>query len=557
MLVGLTVKDLALIKYAEVEFGEGLNILTGETGAGKSIIIGSIGLALGAKAKSDIIRKGTESAYVELVFSVKDEKKLKDIEDAGIIPDEDGLIIVSRRISPSRSISRINGETVTLARLKAITSFLIDIHGQHEHQSLLNPQRHLEILDEYIREETAPLKRELKEAWEKYQRDTRRLRDFDMDEDKLLRECDFLKFEIDEIENASVKEGEEEELSEKYRKYSHRKDVVEYVSEAYEILNEAGISGALAKIEDACRYDDGLNPVRDQLFDAESIVGDSLRELSTYAAGMEFDEEEFAAIEERLDLIRGIQAKYGNTAKKIEEALCEKKRRLAELSDYDENKKRYERERRESLERLMELSEMLSEKRKSGAKILTEKIARHLSDLGFNSVFTDMSFEKKDMPDANGFDKAVFIVSLNPGETPKPLNEVASGGELSRVMLAIKTVLADTDDIPTLIFDEIDTGISGRTAQKVSEKLSVISRSHQVICITHLPQIAAMADVHFVIKKTETEGRNVTAIERLTEDESMDELARLLGGARITEAVRTNAGEMKKLAKEVKDRVYL
>lgn len=557
MLVGLTVKDLALIKYAEVEFGEGLNILTGETGAGKSIIIGSIGLALGAKAKSDIIRKGAESAYVELVFSVKDEKKLKDIEDAGIIPDEDGLIIVSRRISPSRSISRINGETVTLARLKAITSFLIDIHGQHEHQSLLNPQRHLEILDEYIREETAPLKRELKEAWEKYQRDTRRLRDFDMDEDKLLRECDFLKFEIDEIENASVKEGEEEELSEKYRKYSHRKDVVEYVSEAYEILNEAGISGALAKIEDACRYDDGLNPVRDQLFDAESIVGDSLRELSAYADNMEFDEEEFAAIEERLDLIRGIQAKYGNTAKKIEEALCEKKRRLAELSDYDENKKRYERERRQSLERLMELSEMLSEKRKSGAKILTEKIARHLSDLGFNSVFTDMSFEKKDMPDANGFDKAVFIVSLNPGETPKPLNEVASGGELSRVMLAIKTVLADTDDIPTLIFDEIDTGISGRTAQKVSEKLSVISRSHQVICITHLPQIAAMADVHFVIKKTETEGRNVTAIERLTEDESMDELARLLGGARITEAVRTNAGEMKKLAKEVKDRVYL
>ena len=557
MLVGLTVKDLALIKYAEVEFGEGLNILTGETGAGKSIIIGSIGLALGAKAKSDIIRKGAESAYVELVFSVKDEKKLKDIEDAGIIPDEDGLIIVSRRISPSRSISRINGETVTLARLKAITSFLIDIHGQHEHQSLLNPQRHLEILDEYIREETAPLKRELKEAWEKYQRDTRRLRDFDMDEDKLLRECDFLKFEIDEIENASVKEGEEEELSEKYRKYSHRKDVVEYVSEAYEILNEAGISGALAKIEDACRYDDGLNPVRDQLFDAESIVGDSLRELSAYADNMEFDEEEFASIEERLDLIRGIQAKYGNTAKKIEEALCEKKRRLAELSDYDENKKRYERERRQSLERLMELSEMLSEKRKSGAKILTEKIARHLSDLGFNSVFTDMSFEKKDMPDANGFDKAVFIVSLNPGETPKPLNEVASGGELSRVMLAIKTVLADTDDIPTLIFDEIDTGISGRTAQKVSEKLSVISRSHQVICITHLPQIAAMADVHFVIKKTETEGRNVTAIERLTEDESMDELARLLGGARITEAVRTNAGEMKKLAKEVKDRVYL
>ena len=557
MLVGLTVKDLALIKYAEVEFGEGLNILTGETGAGKSIIIGSIGLALGAKAKSDIIRKGAESAYVELVFSVKDEKKLKDIEDAGIIPDEDGLIIVSRRISPSRSISRINGETVTLARLKAITSFLIDIHGQHERQSLLNPQRHLEILDEYIREETAPLKRELKEAWEKYQRDTRRLKDFDMDEDKLLRECDFLKFEIDEIENASVKEGEEEELSEKYRKYSHRKDVVEYVSEAYEILNEAGISGALAKIEDACRYDDGLNPVRDQLFDAESIVGDSLRELSAYADNMEFDEEEFASIEERLDLIRGIQAKYGNTAKKIEEALCEKKRRLAELSDYDENKKRYERERRESLERLMELSEMLSEKRKSGAKILTEKIARHLSDLGFNSVFTDMSFEKKDMPDANGFDKAVFIVSLNPGETPKPLNEVASGGELSRVMLAIKTVLADTDDIPTLIFDEIDTGISGRTAQKVSEKLSVISRSHQVICITHLPQIAAMADVHFVIKKTETEGRNVTAIERLTEDESMDELARLLGGARITEAVRTNAGEMKKLAKEVKDRVYL
>lgn len=557
MLVGLTVKDLALIKYAEVEFGEGLNILTGETGAGKSIIIGSIGLALGVKAKSDIIRKGAESAYVELVFSVKDEKKLKEIEGMGIMPDEGGLIIVSRRISPSRSISRINGETVTLARLKSITSFLIDIHGQHEHQSLLNPQRHLEILDEYIREGTAPLKSELADAWEKYQKDTRRLKDFDMDEDRLLRECDFLRFEIDEIENADVKDGEEEELSEKYRKYSHRKEVAGYLSEAYDILSKTGVSGALAKVESACRYDEGLKSIRDQLFDAESIIDDSVREISAYADSMEFDEAEFGAMEERLDLIRNIQSKYGNTVKRIEEALEEKKGRLSELSDYDENKKRYEKECRESLERLCDLSEKLSEKRKSGAKILTKKIGEHLSDLGFSSVFIDMNFEKKAMPDANGFDKAVFMVSLNPGETPKPLNEVASGGELSRVMLAIKTVLADTDDIPTLIFDEIDTGISGRTAQKVSEKLSVISGSHQVICITHLPQIAAMADVHFVIKKTETDGRNVTAIEKLSEKESLDELARLLGGAQITEAVRTNACEMKKLAKEVKDRVYL
>lgn len=556
MLVELTVKDLALIKHAKVEFGEGLNILTGETGAGKSVIIGSIALALGAKAKSDIIRSGADSAYIELIFSVKDEKTIEKMRALEVEPDEEGTLIISRRIGASRSTSKINDETVTLARLREVTSGLIDIHGQHEHESLLDANKHIEILDEYIKEDISGLKQEIRDAWNAYHRDLKRLESFDMDPERLLRECDFLRFEIEEIEEAAVKPGEEEELAQRYRNYSHRKDIAEYVSEAYEALENTGVSTALSKLEEASGFDRELIPLKDQLYDAESIISDSLRSLSSYADNMEFDEEEFAAIEERLDLVRNIGTKYGDTAEKLENSLREKRERLSELTDYEENKKRYEREKDESFARLTELSEELSKRRKAGAKRLTEKISLHLKDLGFNSVIADMAFERKDKPDAKGFDKAVFTVALNPGEAVRPLNEVASGGELSRVMLAIKTVLADTDDIPTLIFDEIDTGISGRTAQKVSEKLVLIAAKRQVICITHLPQIAAMADIHFAIKKTETEGRNVTSIDRLSEEESLEELSRLLGGARITEAVRQNAGEMKKLAKEAKDRVY-
>lgn len=556
MLVGLTVKDLALIKSAEVEFGEGLNILTGETGAGKSIIIGSISLALGAKAKSDIIRAGAESAYIELVFSIENEIKLKELEAMGVNV-EDGLVIISRRISSQRSVSRINDETVTLSRLREVTSRLIDIHGQHEHQSLLDPEKHMEILDEYIKDDIGELKSELKRLWGEYTELSKKLSDFDMDEESLIRERDFLEFETEQIENADIKPGEEAELSETYRSYSHRKDVARLIGEAYGLLEDSGISGALAGIEEACGYDSGLSPIKDQLFDAESIVNDVKRELSAYEDRIEFDEAEFAAIGERLDLLRNLEAKYGGTEERILKALEEKRERLSELRDYNENKRKYEEAREEKFSELQALSDKLSDKRKEGARLLCKKISEHLEDLGFNYVSVGMDFKRKEIPDANGRDRAVFVIALNPGEPEKNLNEVASGGELSRVMLAIKTVLADTDDIPTLIFDEIDTGISGRTAWKVSEKLALISGKRQVICITHLPQIAAMADMHFAIKKSEEDGRNVTHIEKLCDRDSLYELSRLLGGADVTDAVLKNAEEMKKLAKAAKDKVYL
>ena len=494
MLLELHVKNLALIEKADVEFGEGLNILTGETGAGKSIIIGSVTMALGGKASKDVIRRGADHAYIELIFFVDSKEKKKALMQLGTEPTEEGMVIISRKIMPSRSVSRINDETVTMARLRQITGLLLDIHGQHEHQSLLYKSKHLEILDAYVKAQTQPVKRKIEEEYKNYCKLKERLLSFKTDEDARLREMDFLRFEIQEIENGEVKEGEEEELTLKYRRFAHARRIAEELENARGLLQRDFAAQALRSVEQAAEYDKALEGIRDQLYDAEAILNDASREISSYMGSMEFDEEVFRTTESRLDQIHDLQRKYGNTTQLTLENLEKKKNRLEELDNFD---------------RLPHFT-------------------------------------------ASGYDEAQFLISTNPGQPVRPLMEVASGGELSRIMLAIKTVLADSDDIPTLIFDEIDTGISGRTAQKVSEKLSYIAKSHQVICITHLPQIAAMADTHFEIHKAASEGSTATSIRRLNREQTVEELARLLGGAKITDTVIQNAREMKELADKTK-----
>ena len=361
---------------------------------------------------------------------------------------------------------------------------------------------------------------------------------------------DFIRYEIEEIENARLKEGEKEELSSRYRLFLNAKKITESLSIAYSAVDSDFISRALKEVESVASYDDRLSTIRDQLFDADSILSDINREITSYMDDLSFDEEEYSQMEERLDVIHNLEAKYGGSLDQIFTNREEKQNRLEELEDYDGAKKRTEEEFYRVSDRLEHLSERLSEMRKHTAKELTEKIKEGLNDLNFIDVEFSMEFSRLGHYTAGGFDEAEFLISTNPGEPLKPLGMVASGGELSRIMLAIKTVLADTDDIPTLIFDEIDTGISGRTAQKVSEKLAYIAGNHQVICITHLPQIAAMADCHYEIAKAVEEGRTATSIHRLTGEEVIEELARLLGGAEITQAVRANAREMKRLAKE-------
>ena len=552
MLLELHVKNLALIEKADVEFGEGLNILTGETGAGKSIIIGSVTMALGGKAPKGSIRPGADYAYIELVFSVAGEEKRKALRELDVEPTEDGLVIISRKLTSARSISRINDETVTMARLSQITGLLLDIHGQHEHQSLLYKSKHLEILDAYVKAATQPVKQTIADRYRIYRSLEEKLRGFDLDAESRIREADFLRFEIEEIEASALKEGEEEELTSVYRRYSHSRRIAECLGAAYEAVEGEWLARALKEVEQASEYDESLGGIRDQLYDADSILRDAGREMSAYLDSMEMDEETFRKTEERLDLIHNLQAKYGPTVEAICQKLEQKKKRLEELEDYDAHKKRMEQELEECRNGLEKLCAQLTGIRKKASGPLVKKIRQGLVDLNFLDVEFDMEFEKLDHFTPSGWDGAQFLISTNPGQPMRPLKDVASGGELSRIMLAIKTVLADSDDIPTLIFDEIDTGISGRTAQKVSEKLMLIARSHQIICITHLPQIAAMADSHFEIAKSASQGRTITTIRLLDRQASVEELARLLGGARITEAVLKNAGEMKELADRTK-----
>lgn len=552
MLLELQVKNLALIEQAQVEFGGGLNILTGETGAGKSIIIGSVNIALGGKASRDSIRQGADSAYIELLFSVDTPAQEEALKALDIQPGEDGTVIISRKITPSRSTAKINDETVTAARLKQVTSLLMDIHGQHEHQSLLNIHKHLEILDAYAKSQVSPVKEEIRREYHRYRQVKERLSSMEGGQEERLREADFCRFEIESIEQAALKEGEEEELTARYRKLSHAQKIMEGLSEAKEALDEEGIARAVRAVDQVSGFDKELKTIKDQIFDVEALVNELGHAITGYMEGCSYDEGEFRQIEGRLDVIHGFQAKYGSTIARILEVLEEKRKRLEELEHFEEIRAELEKELETSANLLEGFCTKLSQIRKKAGKELAERMKSSLIDLNFLDVTFVMEFRRLKGYTADGFDEAEFLISTNPGQPVKPLRAVASGGELSRIMLAIKTVLADTDEIPTLIFDEIDTGISGRTAQMVSEKLNEIAKSHQVICITHLPQIASMADSHFEIAKSVQRGKTVTNIRRLEKEESIHELARLLGGAQITDVVRQNAREMKELAERTK-----
>ena len=546
MLLELNVKDIALVQKAQVAFGEGVNILTGETGTGKSVIIDSAMLALGAKARTDIIRQGAEYAYIELVFDV-DAAQCARLKAIGIEPDENGLLIVSRKIMPGKSISRINDETVTAGVLKKAAELLLDVYGQNEYYTLKDKHKHLELLDEYAGERVIGLQNETAQAYNDYKAAVKEADRYQLDDKERARQTDLLSFELNEIDEAGLKPGEEEELALRFKKLNNAKKILEAVSLADGILSECDTGRAAAELEHAMRYDDGLKSAYDELMDAQSILNSCMADLRAYADGLELDESVLDEIESRLDLIRRLELKYGQS---IDEILQYREHIAAELEDmkqYELNKEAAKLKLAKAEEQLYSSCETLSSQRKKEAESFCRAIEQELKDLGFEKPSISMEFKQR-APQADGYDDVCFESALNPGEKKKPLADVASGGELSRVMLAIKTILAETDAMPTLIFDEIDTGISGRTAQRVAEKLDVIGMRHQVICVSHLPQIAAMADTHFVISKAERDGRNITSIAKLDKQGSVAELARLLGGEQITKAVSDNAAELLELA---------
>lgn len=552
MLQNLHLKNLALINEAEVEFKDGLNILSGETGAGKSIIIGSINLALGEKVSKELLRDNDETALVELVFFVENPSVLEKIR-AMDIEVEDETVILSRKITSGRAVARINGEAVSVSKMKAVASLLIDIHGQHEHQTLLSPKKHLELLDEFAKDALGNKKEKLAVCYKEYKKLHEEWENSRIDTTERAKELSFLEYEVKEIEEAQLSIGEDEELEKRFRKFLNGKKIMDAVEIADVATAGNGenaselIGRALRELSAVASCDEKVGELLKQLTDIDALLSDFTHELASYRASEEFDDETYYETEKRLDSINHLKSKYGNTVGEILAACEEKTKRIAVLNDYDEYLKQLSTKMKEKEAQLKQLCMEVSTVRKKESKKLAAAVEEALKDLNFLDVSFSVKFDQTSSYTANGTDEAEFLISTNPGEQLKPLAKIASGGELSRIALAIKTVMT-ADSVGTLIFDEIDSGISGRTAQMVSEKMNVLARDHQIISITHLPQIAAMADAHFLIEKSVENQSTVSRIHLLNEEESVNELARMLGGVEITDTVLKSAGEMKTMA---------
>lgn len=557
MLLNLYVKNLAIIDEVDVEFNEGLNILTGETGAGKSIIIGSINLALGAKLKGEIVRQGCDHALVQLVFSINEEIKEK-ISKYDINIDEDEIIITRKISSNGRSSCKINSQIVTLSVLSEIASLLIDIHGQHDNRLLLNKKSHLDIVDEYGKEEIIPLRDKVSKTYKEYKDTLRQIEELTVDEDKKNREISLCKYELEEIENARLIEGEDEDLEISYKKLNASSEIMEGLATVSELMEEGsnsvsdGVLRAIKNISGIVKYDESLGQLNDMLLDIQALVGDFNGELSTYISNVDADPATLMEVEKRLDLINMLKSKYGRTIEDILEYGDKCRERLELLENQDEHIAQLRAKKNKLYNDLKAKADSLSAVRKSKADKICSKIRVALGELNFLDVRFEPEFEMTSEIGSNGYDDFQFLISTNPGQPLAPLAKIASGGELSRVMLSIKSIMSDNEKVETQIFDEIDAGISGRTAQMVAEKLSVIGKNRQVICITHLPQIAAMADNHYLIEKCANEGSTSTVIRPLGEEEITKELARILGGAKVTSATMESAKEMKVLADNLK-----
>lgn len=557
MLESIQVKNVALIDMAEVEFGEGLNILTGETGAGKSILLSSVQLALGAKADKGLIRTGAEFASVTLTFLPDDEQKerLKDLD----IDCEDDILVLQRRIYPNKSVCKINGENVILKTMQSVAQLLIDIHGQREHQAILKADVQEEMLDSYAMDEISGDLQRIREFYRDYKKLKLQYEELANQDTDYTRELDFARFELDEIEKAELAEGEDEKLQEQYERLSNAKKIQDSVGSVQEILGGQNnsllneMSMALRTLLPVRDYDEELADAYTQLSDVEMVLQDCIHSLDRYLDHFEMDASDLQRISDRLNLINHLKDKYGSHMEDIFQYAQTLSEKISRMENREQTLVSLQNQMEELLSSYDELSQSLYEKRKKACMELSEKMTQAMVDLNFEQCRFEVFCEHdKEHRKKNGCDSIAFMISLNPGEPLKPLANVASGGELSRIMLAVKTIFADKDRTGTLVFDEIDSGISGKTAWKVSEKLAVLRKEHQVICITHLPQIAAMADCHFCIRKSTTDNRTSTSVHRLTEEESIAEIGRLLGTDELTDAVLQNATEMKNMAKQTK-----
>ncbi|WFA09701.1 DNA repair protein RecN [Tissierella sp. Yu-01] len=559
MLKELSIKNFAIIDDVKVDFTKGLNLLTGETGSGKSIIIEALEIVLGGRSSKDLIRSGEDKAIIEALFFI-DEDIIEIIRENGFDSEENVLILTKEIFKNYPSISRINGRPITINLLRNITSKLIDIFGQHEHQSLLNISNHQLLIDSFGDTEFNELLGKIQQNYELYSIEKKKLNELNISSHEREREIDLLKFQIDEIEEANLTTEDDEKIEVEFNRVSNIVNIITGLNQIIGLISGTNydnnsildlIDRTISILNNVCKYDKGLESYLNRLQDIRYEMQDLSRGFDTYAEGLEVDEEKLLFLNARLDIVNKLKKKYGLTVNKILEYKNNINEQYEKLINYENEIEKIKKNISKYEVILAKDSELLSNKRKIIAEKFESLISKELEELNMNNVIFKVNFDKKPKFSATGLDSIEFLISTNPGETLKPISKIVSGGEMSRIMLGFKSIIADNDRIPTLIFDEIDTGISGRTAQVVGEKIKRISHNHQVISISHLPQIAALADSHYVIDKNIINGKAQTNIKKLSDNERVKEMARLLGGVNVTETTLNHAKEMLEMSKKI------
>lgn len=546
MLTSLKIENVAIIESAAIEFGCGLNVLTGETGAGKSIVIDSINAILGERTSRDIIRTGAQSAKVYAVFEDVNAKVRKFLDENGI-DCEDGVLIINRTLSrEGKNVCRLNGTPVTVSMLREIGSELIDIHGQHDNQALLSPEKHCGFVDSFAG--NAEIIADYREKYGRLCEVRSKLKKLTTDESSKSQRIDFLTYQIDELEKAEITPGERDELKARKTLINNSQKVIESLNVAYEALKADGagidmITDAESEISDASAYMEALGEASEKITDIRYELEDIAETVRDAMSEVDFDQSELEEIDERLDLLYRLSKKYGNTEEEMLEYLEKARTELDNIAFSEEKVKELQKQEKEALAETEAAAKKLTESRKSAGEKLSEAICSELEFLDMPNVRFVVKCDDIGLTE-NGKDEIEFLISANVGEEPKPLAKIASGGELSRIMLAIKNVLAEADGVDTMIFDEIDTGVSGRAAQKIAMKLRSASKGRQVICVTHLAQIAAQGDVHLYISKSVSDGKTYTNIKSLIEEDRVAEIARIMGGMEITKLQLESAREM-------------
>lgn len=555
MLQELSIKDFAIIDEIQISFQPKMTVLTGETGAGKSIIIDALGLLAGGRGSTEFIRKGEKKAVIQGLFTLPREANTYNILEEYGIDSEDGQIILQRDLyRGGRNICRINGMMVNLATLRKVGETLIDIHGQNEHQELMKPENHIDLLDEYDKK-TSELRNQYQVVYQNYRKLKLSMEKKEADEKAWAQRLDMLNFQVKEIGEAGLKINEEDELVEEKNKLDNFQAIHDALELSYQILSGekidvvGNLGNAMNELSDVSDLSENLQEINTKISDAFYSLEDVARDISDELDSMEWNGERLNEIEERLELIHQLKRKYGDTIEDILHYHIRIVKELREMENAEQNSEKQERQLSEALEKVKELAIKLSKQRKKSAKKLEKMIHEQLSALYMDKAVFEVKFSNNSKLYSKGIDKVEFYIQTNPGEEMGPLAKIASGGELSRIMLALKTIFSQKMGVTSIIFDEVDTGVSGRVAQAIAEKISQISNNSQVLCITHLPQVAAIADNHYYISKSVNDGRTETSLEELDEKQKIREIARMLSGSEITELTLKHAEELIKMSK--------